>query len=191
MKTSLAHHFASAIFALAATNAVADEAKLLDEARMVASSVPPKLAVVLQDAIAQNGLERAIDVCSERAPQLAREASEKTGWNIRRVSLRNRNPRAVPDAWERAVLLDFDQRAAAGENPATLESGQIVSENGAKVYRYMKALPVQGLCLSCHGAPEKISPAVKARLNERYPKDSATGYSLGQVRGAMTIKRPL
>ena len=60
-------------------------------------------------------------VCREKAPEMAKAASEKTGWKIRRVSLKNCNPKAVPDAWEQAALEDFDRRAAAGESPAKLE----------------------------------------------------------------------
>jgi hypothetical protein len=33
---------------------------------------------------------------------MAAAASQNTGWAIRRVSLKNRNPKAVPDAWEQA-----------------------------------------------------------------------------------------
>ena len=154
-------------------------------------SVPPRLVAALQEEIAKSGFDGAIDVCRDKVPQMAKEASGKTGWQIRRVSLKNRNPKAVPDAWEQAVLQDFDRRAAAGENPAALEKGEVVAEGGMKVYRYMKALPTQTLCLNCHGAPESLSPAVKARLAERYPNDRATGYAVGQIRGAMTLKRPL
>ncbi|MRR09746.1 DUF3365 domain-containing protein, partial [bacterium] len=32
---------------------------------------------------------------------------------------------------------------------------------------------------------------VKAKLAELYPEDKATGYSAGQIRGAMTLKKPL
>ena len=39
---------------------------------------------------------------------MAKAASEQSGWTIKRVSLRNRNPKAVPDAWERAALEEFD-----------------------------------------------------------------------------------
>ncbi len=179
------------VLAFAAASAFAADVNLLEEARGVATSVPPKLLAVLQEEIAKGGPEGAVDVCRDKAPQLAKEASEKTGWQVRRVSLKNRNPKAVPDTWEQAVLQDFDRRAAAGENPATLEKGEVVVEGGVKVYRYMKALPVQPLCLNCHGAAENISPATKARLAERYPDDKGTGYAVGQIRGAMTIKRAL
>lgn len=175
--------------AFAAFPAAAEEFALLQEARTVASSIPPRLVGVLQQEIEKGGVEGAIGVCREKAPQMAKEASEKTGWQIRRVSLKNRNPKAVPDAWEAAVLQDFDRRAAAGEDPRQLERGEMVSENGVHSYRYMKALPTQQLCLSCHGGPNDIAPAVKARLAELYPADKATGYSLNQIRGAMTIRR--
>ncbi len=174
---------------LAALPAAAEEFALLQEARTVASSIPPRLVGVLQQEIEKGGVEGAIGVCREKAPQMAKEASDKTGWQIRRVSLKNRNPKAVPDAWEAAVLQDFDRRAAAGEDPRQLERGEMVSDNGGYSYRYMKALPTQQLCLSCHGGPNDIAPAVKARLAELYPADKATGYSLNQIRGAMTIRR--
>jgi hypothetical protein len=191
MTRSIAHRFAPIAFALTAASASAGDAQLLAEARSVAASVPPKLLAVLQEEIAKGGPEGAIDVCRLKAPQMAKEASEATGWSIRRVSLRNRNPKAVPDAWERAALEEFDRRAAAGENPATLEKGEVVVDNGVRSYRYIKALPTQNLCVACHGPADQISPAVKAKLAQHYPHDRATGYSPGQIRGAMTIRRAL
>lgn len=172
-------------------NAVAQDAPWLAEARKVASAVPPKLLQVLTDEIAKGGPESAIEVCRDKAPQMAKAASEQTGWTIRRVSLRNRNPKAVPDAWERAALEDFDRRAAAGENPATLEKGELVTDGERKEYRYMKALPVQQICLACHGAPDKLKPEVSAQLHKLYPDDKGVGYAIGQIRGAMTIRRAM
>jgi hypothetical protein len=167
----------------------ADESAWLGEARQVASAVPPKLLATLSQAIDKSGPEGAIAVCRDEAPKLARAASEQTGWTIRRVSLRERIPKAVPDAWERAALEDFDRRAAAGESPATLEKAEVVVENGQKMQRYMRALPTQALCLSCHGPAASLSPAVTAQLHALYPADKAVGYRVGEIRGAMTIQR--
>jgi hypothetical protein len=168
----------------------ADDAWVAD-ARAVATSMPPRLLAVLTDAMNQGGPEGAIGVCREKAPQLAQTASAESGWQIRRVSLRNRNPKAEPDAWERAALADFDRRAEAGESPATLERAEIVPDNGRPTYRYLRALPTQPMCLSCHGARENLSPAVAAKLHEFYPDDRALGYRPGQIRGAMTLKKQL
>ena len=177
--------------AIAAAPGFAADDPLLAEARGVASAIPPKLLTVLQEEIQKGGAEGAIGVCREKAPAMAKAASEQTGWAIRRVSLKNRNPKAVPDAWEEAVLKDFDKRVATGEKPTSLEKGEVVTLDGKKVYRYMKALPTQDLCLQCHGTPDRISPAVQAKLKDLYPNDKAVGYAPAEIRGAITLKKPI
>jgi len=181
---------AAALFAAAAPS-YAQDAGWIDEARKVAASVPPKLLAVLQAEIAKGGPEGAIEACRDKAPAMAKAASEETGWAIRRVSLKNRNPKAVPDAWERAALEDFDRRAAAGETAMTLEKAEVVSENGKQVRRYMRALPTQELCLNCHGPADKMKPAVIEKLKALYPDDKGTGYAVGQIRGAMTLRKAM
>ncbi len=173
---------------LAVDSVYANEDPLLDEARKVALSLPPKLIVTLQQEIAKSGHAGAIDVCKEKTPQIAAEIIKNSGWKIKRVSLKARNAtRATPDAWEKAALEAFDQRVAAGESPATMEKGEKVGNE----YRYVKALPVQKLCLGCHGQPDQISPEVQAALSKNYPEDHATGYSEGQIRGAISVRKAL
>ncbi len=169
--------------------ALAAEEPWMAGARAVATAVPPKLLQVLTDAIAKSSAADAVTVCQDTAPKMAKAASEQSGWLVRRVSLRNRNPNAVPDAWERETLEDFDRRAAAGEAPASLERATVQTVDGKPLQRYMRALPTQGLCLSCHGPADQLAPGVAERLKALYPDDRAVGYSLGQIRGAMTLKR--
>lgn len=175
--------------ALFAVPALADEAKLLEEARALPATMVPKLLEVLLDEINKGGHANAITVCREKAPAMAKGLSEKTGWAIRRVSLKNRNPKAAPDAWEEAVLREFEQRAAAGQSAATMDKSEVIEMDGKKVMRYMKALPIQELCLSCHGKSGNIPADVQAKLKDIYPDDKATGYDLGQIRGAITAKK--
>ena len=80
----------------------AADAPWVADARSVATAMPPKLLKVLTDEITANGPESAISVCRDKAPQMAKAASEQSGWQVRRVSLNNRNPKAQPDAWEQA-----------------------------------------------------------------------------------------
>lgn len=170
-----------------ATALASDEA-LLTEARKVATTLPPRLIVALQDEIKKSGPGGAIPVCKDMAPKMAGEISQQTGWKIKRVSLKARNDaRAIPDAWEKAALEDFDKRAAAGESPAKLEKGEKIGNE----YRFVKALPVQALCLSCHGPVDQLSPAVKAAIGQNYPNDRATGYAEGQIRGVISVRKTL
>lgn len=160
-------------------------------ARDVATTVPPRLLAVLREEIAKGGPEGAIAACREQAPALARKASQDSGWAVRRVSLRQRNPKAVPDAWERGVLEEFDRQAAAGAAPASLERAATVkAADGTAELRYMRALPVIELCTGCHGTPDRLSPAVVARLKALYPEDRAIGYKVGDIRGAITLRKP-
>lgn len=182
----------AAAFITVAPALAQQESKLLEETRKTVMTLPPKLVATLQAEIQKGGPAAAIGVCRTLAPQAVGEMSNRTGWRITRVSLKPRNPLlGTPDAWEREQLQDFDRRAAAGDNPAALEKGEIVTEGDARYFRYVKALPVQPLCLSCHGPADRITDDVRQRLDADYPHDRATGYSEGQIRGAISVKRPL
>jgi len=178
---------------LAALPALAqDIGALTAETRKTVLPVVPKVVNAMQEAVAEKGVAGAIPVCKEQAPELIKEKRKETGWDIRRVSLKARNAeRGTPDLWEARVLADFDIRAANGEKPETLEKSEIVTIDGKPVFRYMKALPVGEVCLKCHGPADGLDAGLKAKLGESYPHDQATGYSQGQVRGALTVKRPL
>lgn len=170
---------------------IAAPPRYLDEARNLAATVPANLLAVLTDELNRSGPAGAIEVCRDKAPKMARAASERTGWNVRRASLRNRNPKGVPDPWERAALERFDAQAASGVAGSALETWQVVTEDGRQVFRYAKALPTQEMCVQCHGSAAQLSEPAKAKLRELYPNDRATGYEPGQIRGALFLKKPI
>lgn len=169
--------------------AATPEPAWVQDARASASTVPPKLMAALNTAIQASGPANAIDVCKEAAPKIAQAASEQSGWQIKRVSLGNRNPKATPDAWERKTLEEFDRKQKTGVAPAKLERWEVVTDNGQAVRRYMLALPTQPLCIQCHGTPDQLGAGVAQRLQQLYPHDRATGYTVGQIRGAMTLQQ--
>lgn len=186
-------YLVAAVFATTITFPVLadDMAKYQDEARKVAKEFVTQLGGELKKEMEANGPGAAIKVCRNVAPAIASELSRKNGWQIGRVSLKVRNPLlGMPDAWEQKVLTDFDQRLEK-ENPANMDFSEIVSEPQGKYFRYMKAIPLQDACLKCHGTDEVRAQPAKDALAADYPHDKATGYTLGQLRGAVTIKRPL
>lgn len=169
-----------------------DATKYQEESRNVAKAFMQQLGGELKKELSAGGPESAIKVCKSIAPGIAGDLSTKNGWQVKRVSLKVRNPLlGTPDAWEQKVLADFDQRAARGEKADAMEYGEVVAEPAGKYFRYMKALGVQQVCLTCHGPSDKIAEGIKARLKADYPHDKATGYSEGQIRGAIAIKRAL
>ena len=169
-----------------------DIGALTAETKKAVLPVVPKVVAAMQEAVAEKGVAGAIPVCKDQAPELIKAKRQETGWDIRRVSLKPRNAeRGTPDLWEVRQLADFNIRAANGEKIDTMEKSEIVSIDGKPVFRYMKALPVGDVCLKCHGAVDGMEAGLKAKLAESYPHDQATGYSKGQIRGALTVKRPL
>lgn len=169
-----------------------DIGNLTADTKKTVLPVVPKVVSAMQEAVAEKGIAGAIPVCKELAPELIKEKRKETGWDIRRVSLKARNAeRGTPDLWEVRQLADFNIRAANGEKPETMEKSEIVMLEGKQVFRYMKALPVADVCLKCHGPAEGLDAGLKAKLAESYPHDQATGYTKGQIRGALTVKRPL
>ncbi len=143
----------------------------------------------LQQAMEAGGPTNAIGVCQKVAPEIAEQQSEESGWEVGRTALRLRNPANAPDAWELAALEQFEARKAAGEDVQTMERHETVSENGKSMFRYMKAIPTAELCTSCHGA--ELAPEVEAKLAELYPDDQATGFAVGDIRGAFTLEKPV
>lgn len=162
------------------------EADLREEAHTIVKAFGGMLKPKLKEGIQSGGLEHAVRVCSIEAPQIANRLSAETGWSIKRVSLKSRNRNSgFPDSFERRVLEKFDALQTKGEPPGVLEYSEIVDNK----FRYMKAQAVEGICLSCHGS--SVSSDVKKVISEHYREDLATGYSLGEIRGAFSLVKDL
>jgi len=182
--------FAIALLPLLAGTAAAqdDLQQHIAKARLAAGDFGKQLLADLQKAIDADGPVNAIAVCSRIAPEIAAEKSAAAQMSIGRTSLKLRQPKNAPDAWERQQLQNFEERKAAGENPASIEVGEFTEKDGKPVFRYMKAIPTAPLCLNCHGT--QLAPDVVEKLHALYPEDRATGFAAGDLRGAFTITAP-
>jgi hypothetical protein len=160
------------------------------EAKGIVKEFFTSLKGELTGAIEADGPVSAIAVCKDRAPAIAEELAEKSGWEVGRTSLKLRNPALnAPDEWEKQVLLRFEERQAAGEDVKAMAYSEVVETEAGKSYRFMKAIPTADLCLACHG--ESINPDIAAAIDEAYPEDQARGYKPGDIRGAFTLMKPL
>ncbi len=56
---------------------------------------------------------------------------------------------------------------------------------------YMRAIRINTpACLKCHGDPAAFSEALSDKLGKLYPDDKATGYTTGELRGALRVEFP-
>jgi hypothetical protein len=176
---------AMALLASCSSRAV-NQADLESQAREITQQFTATLLPTLQQALADGGPVRGIEVCSTRAPEIADALAAGSSWAVTRVSLNPRNNlRAIPDSWERGVLKQFEDRQKEGATGAELNQSGIVDGE----FRYMQAQLAMPLCLTCHGS--NLAADVSAALRQYYPDDLATGYAAGDVRGAISLRHSI
>jgi hypothetical protein len=144
-----------------------------------------ELKSALERAMAEKGPPAAILVCKDEAPRIAARLSAEHGVTAGRTALRVRNPANTPQPWQRAGLESFERQLAAGAKADALELFELRPDGGA---RYMKAIVTAPLCVVCHG--RNIAPEVQLALKDHYPRDRATGFRPGDLRGAFSIEWP-
>ena len=161
-------------------------------AKQTIKAFAEELGGALKAELGKGGPSGAIGVCRDIAPASANRLSLQNGWKVSRVGTRVRNPMiGTPDAWEQQVLADFQSRAKQGKSYKEMSHSEVVQEPGGRYFRFMKPIPVQEVCLTCHGNVDDLAESVRTALAEHYPHDQAVNYKLGDLRGAFSIKQRL
>lgn len=172
----------------AAAEAVPAETRAKADA--LAGTLLKELKGALEEEMAKGKPAETVEVCSVTAPAIAGRLSRESGWQVRRIGTRVRNPMlGMPDEWEQRALGELARRAAAGEKLDGMTHAEVVSEPSGKFVRYVRAIPLGAPCVACHGTT--IAEPLRDALAAKYPHDRATGYAAGELRGAVSIKAPL
>ena len=166
---------------------------LVRSTRGIAGELLGQLGQKLKAAMSTDGPVAAVSVCKESAPAIARQLSIANDAKVTRVGTRVRNQNmGVPNAWQKEALTQFEARLSQGEKAADIEFWQVADNgHGKSELRYAKAIAIQPQCLSCHGSAQDIAAPLSEKLRIEYPNDQATGYSVGQLRGAVVVTRPI
>jgi hypothetical protein len=142
----------------------------------------------LKAAISEGGFQNAINVCKIKALSLTNFVKE-TQHNIlkvKRISNKFRNPLNAPDSIEKLVLDHYSTLIREKkELPAFYI--QKITENNQSRYCYYKPILMEQVCLGCHGQPENMDSTIVNQLANLYPEDKATGYSVGDFRGLISV----
>ena len=157
----------------------------LEKARQMADQLADQVRGVLFEELKKGGYPGAVQACSELAQEITRQFNTQPGHLIRRVSLKYRSPRDIPDDYEKGKLEEFDRLQQERRLPPEIFEIQRVGHQ--PLLRYMKPLITLPMCLPCHGPREKIPEEVKGILERKYPHDRATEYRTGDVRGAISV----
>jgi len=162
-----------------------DTEQLTQKSRAAIKALAGELKSTLQASMKASGPVDTVAMCQLQAPVIANKISQSKGMVVARTSLKYRNQKNKPDAWEKSVLEMFEQRKAKGEAVKTIEYSELTEHNGEKVFRYMKAIPTGEVCLMCHGS--NVPQPVINKINSLYTDDKATGFNKGDIRGAFSV----
>jgi len=151
-------------------------------ARQLGSALLTELATSLASGPPQN----SVHLCADIAQRVSAGVAADQGFRIARTALRVRNPANAPDEWERSVLERW-----SGQEGDLAPHTDVVDTPDGPVLRWMSPIRLVGLCTQCHGDDTQITAAVRAAIDDRYPDDQATGFAVGELRGAFTATVPL
>ena len=124
----------------------------------------------------------AAKFCTLEALNITESVNVKYGEkvDVKRISLKYRNPVNKPTQEEAKVLEKLEQLKLEGKLP------KIYVQKNEKANVYYKPLVIKkNVCLKCHGNIAKLE--LKAYLSTTYVDDKALGYKMGDLRGAIVV----
>ncbi len=181
------------LFSFAVVACAADSNQLTEQfkqdAAMQIKALASNLKKELSAAMQAGGPVAAVEVCKVRAPEITQYLNDTHNNNlsIKRTSLKLRNQSNAPDAWEKQVLTSFTEQLANGTPAEDLIHVEQIKSESNTTLKLMRAIPTQGLCLVCHGDKQTMSEDLVKAIELTYPHDKATGYQVGDIRGAFSV----
>jgi len=158
--------------------------EVIETGEKVSAELLKKLGSRLKQEIDTNGLLSAAEFCNTNALTLTEEVNlhQLEGTSVKRTSLKERNSANAALEDEKSTLIFMQKMLKKKKLPAYI----ITHEN--KTYKYYKPLIInKQLCLSCHGNISK-NFQLSQFMQEHYPEDKATGYRMGELRGAIIVE---
>jgi hypothetical protein len=111
----------------------------------------------------------------------------KNGVGLSRITHKARNPANKAMDAELNVIRLFQTDLASSRTPVPT----LVTNASQAATVYVPVVISNPLCLMCHGKPgTEVSAELQATIRKLYPEDQATGFALGELRGAWRVEFP-
>lgn len=151
--------------------------------------VLPGMIKTLQEKVTNEGAMAAVSFCREFAPSYGKEKNAEwsakakaelgaRAFRFRRISLKNRSPKNIPDAQQADILAQWEKG----------EIKPVAFKREESLFTMHPIKISQPLCLSCHGETGSLDGKAAAEIKKLYPQDKATGYKMGDLRGAFVTE---
>jgi hypothetical protein len=135
----------------------------------------------LTEALDRGGPTSALGSCHLDATAVSYRVGRE-GIAAGRTSDRLRSPTNAPPRWAADLV-----KANAGARARDVEGFAV--DLGQKV-GVLRPIAQRPICANCHGPADRLSPAVRQLLTERYPVDRAVGFADGEIRGWFWVEMP-
>lgn len=126
----------------------------------------------------------AMGFCSGKASEITEQVNNQLPdyAKVRRTALKIRNPENAPDETDTKIMQAYEKAIAAKKfTPKDIKVVEV-----GDTYRVYKPLVAKAMCLKCHG--ENISEDIQSVIKKVYPKDQATGFNEGDLRGVIVAE---
>jgi hypothetical protein len=129
----------------------------------------------LREQMASGGPARAVSVCRDEAQVITARIAREQGIALGRTSHKLRNPSNSAPAWASGPVRAGEGSKADGQGIRVFDLGDRIG--------VLRPIGFIDMCASCHGAPAAIPDAVQHVIDTAYPRDAATGFVPGDLRG--------
>lgn len=157
---------------------------LRSQGKLIVKETFMALSSELKNAIQEGGVPHALSFCNTAALPVTDSLAKIYNVDIKRVSLKNRNPLNEADAFEASLI---ETVSMLGVADLSLVNMLVRDVDDFPVYA--QPIIVGENCLQCHGSIEKdIAPDNLKLIRELYPDGKAVGYKAGDLRGIWRIR---
>ncbi|MDA3942882.1 MAG: DUF3365 domain-containing protein [Bacteroidetes bacterium] len=155
-----------------------------EQGKTIVKATFKALSAQLKSALQQEGVPFALSFCNVAALPITDSLAKLYQVDIKRVSLRNRNPDNAPTAMEKSLLQSIDKLAVASYDGLTM----VVRDQDENPV-FVQPIVVADNCLQCHGnVKTQIGETNYELIKSLYPNDLATGYQVGDLRGIWRVR---
>ncbi|MCD6543724.1 MAG: DUF3365 domain-containing protein [Flavobacteriaceae bacterium] len=153
------------------------------QGKEIAQATAKKLGGNLVEKMKDGGVKEAVPFCNTKAISLTDEMANKFDVTIKRTSHLLRNENNKPNDEEVVVINNYRDLI---ENGKKLKPVVELDNNGNP--HFYAPIILQKKCLACHGEVGiDVTKKSDSIIESHYPKDLATGFKEGDLRGIWSI----
>ena len=165
---------------------IIDTMAVMTQGNELATLAQSTLLANVSKAMKEGGPVHTIQFCNSAALSILDSVAGDSNISLGRISDRYRNPLDAPTTANDKMAIE----ALKNSTPSNAKPMVLADKDGSVTF-YKPIFMVMPTCLKCHGDPASdLSSDTRAILASLYPEDRATGYKMGEFRGAWKINFP-